>query len=31
VFDPRADAKYALALAKLGVDPSFLVSEAGNA
>ncbi len=31
VFDPRADAKYARALAKLGVDPSFLVSQAGNA
>jgi putative transcriptional regulator len=31
VFDPRADAKYTLALAKLGVDPSFLVNQAGNA
>lgn len=31
VFDPRVDEKYALALAKLGVDPSFLVNQAGNA
>ncbi len=31
VFDPRTDEKYALALAKMGVDPSFLVTQAGNA
>jgi putative transcriptional regulator len=31
VFDPRVEEKYALALGKLGVDPSFLVNQAGNA
>ncbi len=31
VFDPRAEEKYALALAKLGVDPTFLVNQSGNA
>lgn len=31
VFDPRIDEKYTLTLAKLGVDPSFLVNQAGNA
>jgi len=31
VFDPRPDEKYTLALAKMGVDPSFLVTQAGNA
>ena len=31
VFDPRVEEKYTLALGKLGVDPSFLVNQAGNA
>lgn len=31
VFDPNLDLKYDLALAKLGVDPSHLVSYAGRA
>ena len=31
VFDTDLDAKYDRALSKLGVDPSFLVSEAGHA
>ncbi len=31
VFDPRIDEKYTLVLAKMGVDPSFLVTQAGNA
>jgi len=31
VFDPRVEEKYALALGKLGVDPSFLVNQVGNA
>lgn len=31
VFDLYASEKYALALAKLGVDPSYLVNQAGNA
>jgi len=31
VFDPRVDEKYTRALGKLGVDPSFLVNQAGNA
>jgi len=31
VFDPRVDEKYTLALERLGVDPSFLVTQAGNA
>lgn len=31
VFDPRVEEKYSLALAKMGVDPSFLVTHSGNA
>ena len=31
VFDPRDEEKYTLALGKLGVDPSFLVNQVGNA
>ena len=31
VFDPRVEEKYTLALGKLGVDPSFLVNQVGNA
>jgi len=31
IFDPRVDEKYTLALSKLGVDPSFLVNQSGNA
>lgn len=31
VFDPHIDEKYTKALAKMGVDPSFLVNQAGNA
>lgn len=31
LFDPDLDAKYTRALAKIGVDPSHLVSDAGHA
>lgn len=31
VFDPDVDAKYERALAKIGIDPSHLVSDAGHA
>jgi len=31
VFDPRVEEKYGLALAKMGIDPSFLVTQSGNA
>jgi putative transcriptional regulator len=31
VFDPDLDAKYPRALAKIGIDPSHLVSDAGHA
>ena len=31
IFDPDLDAKYARALAKIGIDPSHLVSDAGHA
>lgn len=31
IFDPEIDTKYARALAKLGIDPSHLVSGAGRA
>ncbi|MGE3231230.1 MAG: YqgE/AlgH family protein [Hyphomicrobium sp.] len=31
LFDPDLEAKYARALAKIGVDPSHLVSDAGHA
>lgn len=31
VFDPRVEEKYTLALQRMGVDPSFLVTQAGNA
>lgn len=31
IFDPDLDAKYTRALAKLGVDPSHLVGDAGHA
>lgn len=31
VFDPRIDEKYTLALDRMGIDPSFLVNQAGNA
>ena len=31
VFDPRADEKYTLVLDRMGVDPSFLVNQTGNA
>jgi putative transcriptional regulator len=31
IFDPDVDAKYERALAKLGIDPSHLVSDAGHA
>ena len=31
VFDPDPETKYAKALARLGIDPSFLVSDAGHA
>jgi putative transcriptional regulator len=31
IFDPDVDAKYARALAKIGIDPSHLVSDAGHA
>lgn len=31
LFDPELETKYARALAKLGVDPSHLVSDAGHA
>ena len=31
VFDPDIDAKYTRALAKIGIDPSHLVSDAGHA
>jgi len=31
IFDPRVDEKYTLTLNKLGVDPSFLVAQSGNA
>jgi putative transcriptional regulator len=31
LFDPDVDAKYTRALAKIGVDPSHLVSDAGHA
>lgn len=31
IFDPNIEAKYARALAKLGIDPSHLVSDAGHA
>jgi putative transcriptional regulator len=30
IFDPDVDAKYARALAKIGIDPSHLVSDAGH-
>ena len=31
VFDPNLEAKYARALAKIGIDPSHLVSDVGHA
>jgi putative transcriptional regulator len=31
VFDPDLDSKYTRALAKIGIDPSHLVSDAGHA
>lgn len=31
VFDPEIDSKYTRALAKIGIDPSHLVSDAGHA
>lgn len=31
VFDPDLESKYQRALAKIGIDPSFLVSDAGHA
>ena len=31
IFDPDLDAKYMRALAKIGIDPSHLVSDAGHA
>ncbi len=31
VFDPRLENKYDLALSKIGIDPSHLVSDAGHA
>ncbi len=31
IFDPDLDAKYTRALAKIGIDPSHLVSDAGHA
>lgn len=31
IFDPNLEAKYVRALAKLGIDPSHLVSDAGHA
>lgn len=31
IFDPDVDAKYVRALAKIGIDPSHLVSDAGHA
>jgi putative transcriptional regulator len=31
IFDPDIDAKYRRALAKIGIDPSHLVSDAGHA
>jgi putative transcriptional regulator len=31
IFDPDVDAKYARALAKIGIDPSHLVNDAGHA
>ena len=31
LFDPDIDGKYTRALAKIGVDPSHLVSDAGHA
>jgi len=31
IFDPDLEGKYARALAKIGIDPSHLVSEAGHA
>jgi putative transcriptional regulator len=31
IFDPDVDAKYIRALAKIGIDPSHLVSDAGHA
>jgi putative transcriptional regulator len=31
IFDPDIDAKYTRALAKIGIDPSHLVSDAGHA
>jgi putative transcriptional regulator len=31
IFDPDVDAKYARALAKIGIDPSYLVNDAGHA
>jgi putative transcriptional regulator len=31
IFDPNVDAKYKRALAKIGIDPSHLVSDAGHA
>lgn len=31
VFDPELDSKYERALAKIGIDPSHLVSDAGHA
>jgi putative transcriptional regulator len=31
IFDPDIDAKYLRALAKIGIDPSHLVSDAGHA
>lgn len=31
IFDPNLEAKYARALAKIGIDPSHLVADAGHA
>lgn len=31
IFDPDVDAKYTRALAKIGIDPSYLVNDAGHA
>jgi putative transcriptional regulator len=31
IFDPDLDAKYTRALAKIGIDPSHLVNDAGHA
>lgn len=31
VFEPDNDAKYAMAMAKIGIDPSHLVADAGHA